>query len=1340
VRNGISHNQVNSIYKDEKGFIWFGTMSGLNRYDGYNFKIFKNDPKDSTSISDNYVERILGLPGRKMLVLTRNNFNVYDPVTEKFTRGIGQYLRTLGLPESLLLDVKKDSNGNYWFLFSGAGLFCYYPKTKTSVSFTKYTGQGVVSFCLDGGNDLWLIKNSGVLEQYNGAKQLVYQSKVLQSLLAANNYRTDIIADSDGDLWIRISNGTSGAHMFDKRNNTLLHYHEGGNKDFRISSNNVTGIIEGNNGVIWISTDHGGVNVVDKKRKTISNLKYDPYDNKSLTQNSVSTIFKDNSGVIWLGSFKRGVSVFNESIIKFPLVEYKPSDSKGLSYGDVNRFIEDEMGNLWIGTNGGGLIYYDRTKNTFTTYKHNPANRNSLSSDVVVSLLIDRNKKLWIGTYFGGLDCFDGKSFKHYRHDPSDTNSIADDRIYELVQDSRGQLWIGTWNKGIDRFNPEKNTFDHFNNLFPSAQLSSPYITSLLEDSEQNLWIGTAYGLNKFDPKTKTNTIYKNNIHDTNTISKNNVSGILEDRRKLIWVGTREGLNILDPIKNEVRRIRVSDGLPDNTVLDVVEVSESQLWVSTPNGLSKITVRGKGQLKNLSFLFENFNELNNLQDREFNKNAAGKLRTGELVFGGPNGFNIFQPHQITQNRQSAKVVITDMQVLNQSVKPGDKIDGRVISDIATTEAREIKLKYKENVFLLEFAALSYSQNEKEQYSYMLAGFDKNWTITDGKHRRATYTNLDPGTYYFKVRVADAVGSWSDATSLKITIAPPFWRTPYALAILILLIAAALYLARRLTLERARLRYSMEEQKREAQRMHELDMMKTKFFTNVSHEFRTPISLIMAPADKMLRQANDESQKENLNLIRRNARRLLNMVNQLLDFRKLEEQELTLTLSRGDLIGFIKETSLSFLDIAENKQIDFSVHSNLERFYTNFDHAKVERILFNLISNAFKFTPEYGQISVNADIISESNNKVLKLSVQDSGIGIEKEKQEKIFEQFFQNNTPGFISNYGSGIGLAITKEFIQLHSGTIEVQSEPNRGSTFIVTMPVEETAEDIPGSVSEPMPDIADPVEQTGIKNEPASGQKLKTVLLIEDNEDFRFYLKDNLKAYFTIIEAANGKTGWQKALSGHPDLIVSDINMPEMNGIDLCKKLKNDGRTSSIPVILLTALTGEEYHLQSLNTGADDYMAKPFNFEILLSRILNFLARQEKLKKTYQRQVQVKAMEPLSVDQNEDDRFITSALELVERNISNIDFSVEEMSHALHLSRAGLYKKIFALTGKTPIEFVREIRLQKAAKLLENTNLTISEIAYEVGFSPKSFTKNFKSLYKMLPSEYQEINKKKV
>jgi signal transduction histidine kinase/DNA-binding response OmpR family regulator len=764
--------------------------------------------------------------------------------------------------------------------------------------------------------------------------------------------------------------------------------------------------------------------------------------------------------------------------------------------------------------------------------------------------------------------------------------------------------------------------------------------------------------------------------------------------------------------------------------------------LSTANGLSRVTFIQKQAP--YTFRFENFDETDGLQGKEFNTRAALKTSKGELIFGGGHGFNIFDPLTIHANIYKPRLVFTDFLLFNKSIAANEEINGHVVLSKAISATRELTLTHSENVFTIEFAALNFFNPNKVKHQYMMEGFDKDWLDADNTIRKATYTNLDGGDYIFKVRAISQEGKWDpDYITLKIKVLPPFWKSTIAYFIYILLLFGILFFMRRRGIQKIRRQFEVEKEKREAKllieqerqearRMHELDMMKIKFFTNVSHEFRTPLSLIMAPVDKILKHTEAEEQRHQLQLINRNAKRLLNMVNQLLDFRKMEVQELRLHTRNGDIISFIKEMVYSFSDVAEKKHIRLVFDSEIQGMVINFDHDKIERILFNLLSNAFKFTPDDGNVSVLLAINEKiAKKRLLEIKVIDTGIGIPLDKQDKIFERFFQNEIPGSMVNQGSGIGLSITREFVKLHNGEISVESEVGRGSCFTILLPVDLTVEEqLPANKANiPVPAMTE--SQGLLQAGSGNATKKLTVLLVEDNEDFRFYLKDNLSDTFNIIEAANGREGWQKSLALHPNLVVSDISMPEMNGIDLCRKIRNDKRTSHIPVVLLTAVTGEEQQLQGLETGANDYLTKPFNFEILMSKLKNILAMQEDMRKTYQKQLDVK---PTEVEtESFDEAFIKKAVQLIEKNIDNADFSVEELSSELFVSRVTLYKRALALTGKSPVDLIRSIRLKRAAQLLESSQLTISQISYKVGFkSQKYFVRCFKAEFNCLPSAY--------
>ncbi len=649
------------------------------------------------------------------------------------------------------------------------------------------------------------------------------------------------------------------------------------------------------------------------------------------------------------------------------------------------------------------------------------------------------------------------------------------------------------------------------------------------------------------------------------------------------------------------------------------------------------------------------------------------------------------------------------------------------------------LHHNEDILAIEFAALNFYNPEKIKYAYKLDGFNKEWVVTDGKMRKAIYTNLDPGSYTFRVKASYTNGEWSkDELTLKIKILPPFWRTWFAYVLYALVLAISLFMARKITVERTRMRFEVEHQKKEAERVQALDEMKTKFFTNVSHEFRTPLTLILSPLEKILKQIPDEEQKQQLNLVQRNAKRLLNLVNQLLDFRKIEVQEMKLHPAIGDVIAFGKDICHSFMDIADKKNIRLSFSSNIDSLEIYFDKDKLEKILFNLLSNAFKYTHDGGEINVVMTYNEPPNNEsdgTVAIEVKDTGIGIPADKHEKIFERFFQTDVPESMVNQGTGIGLAITKEFVKLHNGIITVKSEPEKGTCFTVLLPAKKIYDSSIQTISNSLP--AEETEPIIFEESQRSGKK-KTIVIVEDNEDLRFYLKDNLKRQYHVEEATNGKEGWEKIKQLNPDLVVSDIMMPLMDGVELAKKVKTETLTAHIPIILLSAMGSEEKQLEGLSVGVNDYITKPFTFEILASKIKNLVAQQKLLQKRFQTQIEVNPSEVTVTPV--DEKFLKQALEIVEKHMDDPGFSVEDFSREMFMNRVTLYRKILSITGKPPLEFIRSIRLKRAAQLLEKSGMSIAEIAYEVGFNnPKVFSKSFKEEFHVLPSQYAASKKEK-
>ncbi|MBX5437923.1 MAG: helix-turn-helix domain-containing protein [Thermoflavifilum sp.] len=1326
--------------------MWIGTMSGLNRYDGYHFTVFRHQVNDTTSLSDNFITSIYPFPHQRLWINTRNGADIYDPRTESFCRNYLHELQTLGLPPGTVAQIIRDRQQRYWFLYdlayapAAGNLYCYDSRTQTShlvlskkLSNTGLLSDSLTSITLDRWGNVWVIDWRGRIAEINAQTlQIGYQTdRIARNSTRVGNY--SLFVDRDGGLWAYPTQDAAGVFYYNPASQQYIHFSKS-NLSYPLNNDIVYGIIQDRKGNIWVGTDHGGINIIHLPDFRISYVLNQPDDDKSLSQNSVYALFRDASGIIWVGTYKKGFCYYNEQFDRFPLYKHWFAHPAEWGYDDVNRFVEDAEGNLWIGSNGGGLIYFDRKQNIFRQYVHRAGDPHSLSNNVIVSLCLDRQGKLWIGTYYGGLDCFDGHRFIHYRHRDDDPYSLAGDKVWDILQDRQGRLWIGTLGQGLDRLDPETGHFIHYALSDPHAT-ALKYISVLLQDRQGRLWIGTAGGVDVMDPSSgRILAHYGHQEGNPHALSNDNVISLCEDSRGWMWIGTREGLNLLNPATGIIQQFYQKDGLPDNAILTILEDPAHQLWMGTPNGLCNLQIsqnNGKWQ-----FHFRNFDELDGLQGREFNEKAAYRLREGLLAFGGPNGFNLFDPSHIEISREIPPIVLTNLQIFNHEVRVGEKIKGHVILKQALTQTRSLVLPYNANDFSIEFAALGYTPSIRNGYAYKLEGFNRDWIYTDGSQRKAVYTNLNPGHYVLHVVAANNDGVWDTrGTTLDITILPPFWRTIWAYLLYAAFLIGCLWLARKILLDRARMHFQLQQQQLEAQRMHELDMMKIRFFTNVSHEFRTPLTLILTPVERLLKQeAYPELQKQ-LQLIYRNARRLLLLVNQLLDFRKLETQSIPLHLAEADVVAYVRELAMSFMDIADRKQIAFTIETNLSSLQMAFDADKLERIVFNLLSNAFKFTPVGGSVVLRMEHVmrkdeAQQDQPYFLLSVIDSGIGIPEEKQPYIFERFFQHDVPPEIMNQGSGIGLSITREFVRMHGGEITVKSAPGNGSRFDVWFPVKSlpsTLETAPWQVSRI------PVSQASVKPAEENARHKPTILLIEDNDDFRFYLKDNLQLHYRILEAADGQAGWEKALHEHPALIVSDIMMPGMDGIALAKKLKADPRTAEIPLILLTARAGDEQQIEGLDAGANDYLVKPFNFEILQTRIRNLLREKRRAQK----------LQPPSVDLTppmvqmppEDEQFLEKARKAVEKHLQDPGFSVTKFSQELYMSRAALYKRIVALTGKSPLEFIRRIRLEHARQLLAHSRMTVSEVAYSVGFNnPKYFTRYFKEAFQILPSEYQQ------
>lgn len=1325
VERGLSNSEVRCIFKDRSGFIWFGTPSGLNRYDGYEIKPIKQDLFAPThALSNNDMWRIQEAADGKLWLTSRVGYTIYDPEQEEFIESPEDLFRQYSGKEEFW-SAYIDEGRNFWFVTWDDVRF-YDIKSGTLKIFDQGVkdgiGRGLIADIRQGKNRYWFLFDNGMLECMDAQTQkIISRDSTLHKISNVKNERDmRLFVDSGGDVWVYAVGAHFGAARYDISSSDWVVYSTKSPPPYRISNNIVTAIDEDAQGNIWIGTDHGGVNLIDRKSGGITVLLHDENDPLSLPQNTIKSIYRDDTGIMWLGTYKNGVCYYHESIYKFKSLV----SSSQIPYRDVNCFHETADGNLWIGTNGGGLIYFDRQRKEYTQYKHDPANPGSPAGDVIVSLEEDRQGRLWIGYYLDGLDCYDGKTFRNYQADPADPagmEGLTDNNVWVLRNDGAGNLWVGTLRGGVVILDVKTGKrIKHFE--------TNGSVYALEESKSGAMLVGCQSGLYIYNAEADKLELYEQEIFHKVQLSRNDINNLCEDSRGLLWIGTRNGLFVYNPYTREVNTYTQRNGLSADIVQSILEDTENDMWIATNGGLTCIKISTDAERPGYFFNLINYDSSEGLQGEHFNYSAAYMTSKSELIFGGPSGFNLFDPSMINYNTNAPRVVITDFKLYNKSVVPREKYNGRVLLEKSITSTDVVNLNHSDNHFSLTFAALDYCMPSKSRYFYKLEGFNDQWLEADRNSRRATYTNLNSGTYYFNLKAINNDGVESvQPVRLKIIIKPPLWNTAGAwifyLACILLLI---FWYRRRMALsEEKKLFYAREALKINQQL--EMDEMKLRFFTNISHEFKTPLTLILTPLEELLEKEKQADKRKLLDVIDRNARKLLVLINQLLDFRKIDANVHKPDKSHGDIVSFLKEQTGLFGVAMAKKDITFTFDTNVDHCLMWFDADKIGKVIGNLLTNAYKFTPRGGHVAVCLKLAGDK----LAVSVEDDGIGIPDDALEKVFERFYQVNPGDEAVFQGSGIGLHIAKEFVELHGGAIFAKKGESKGSCFEFILPVFQGTPE--ASEANPVAE-EDKFTDSTVQDNPAEDQFPK-LLIIEDNAELCSFLSDQFKNEYHILQASDGVDGLGIALTEIPDLILSDVMMPGMNGIELCHALKTDIRTSHIPVILLTAKSGEESKLEGLTAGADDYITKPFNLNILKVKIKNILETRRRSQDEFRQQVRI---EPSKITVTSlDEKLIRKALVFTEQNLSNPDYSVEELSRELGMSRVHLYKKLTSITGKSPIEFIRTVRLKRAAQLLQESQLTVSEIAYEVGFNnPKYFRKYFKDEFGVLPSQYGNRN----
>ncbi len=1353
INDGLSQNTIYSIFQDRTGFVWIGTEDGLNRFDGYEFKVYRHLPYDANSIRSNQINSVYENKNGDLWIATSTGLDFFNRKTETFKH---IDLKQPAGVSSFITYVCGDRYGKIW-LGTYDGLKKYDPSNGQVMSFSdkalqSLPGKTKRTYSIFIGRDdiVWAGVGTGII-RINSLNNRVLPalSGIFNAAGWGKSTVRSIKKDSKNEVWI--STEGSGLFHFSENNGRLINYNM---SNSGILSNTIRDLFIKNDKEVWLGT-RDGLSILERSSGTFSNQVYDKYDPLSINHNSIRCFMKDNAGSVWLGTFSGGISIFHNTSEKFSSIKEQFGSASGLNHRVVSSITQTSPDDLWMGTEGGGLNYYNRRTGTFQSFLNGLVSQQN-PKNIVKALAVDKSDNLWVGT-FDGLSHFNTRTntFKNY---PLPASKLLNNNnlVYSLFADSDG-VWAGTDGGGLSYISDRSSPRSFIHKTGDNSSISSNNIRSIISGGGNILWIGTENGLNRFDKTQGTFESFKNSDRSSEQLSSNSVLSLLIDSRERLWVGTKGGgLNAF----YKDGRFSVIDsrmGLSNDVIHGILEDKFGKIWVSTNKGLSRITF-----LKNdLPFLkenirIENFSISDGLQSNQFSP-AAWKTSDDQLFFGGIDGISYFRPENISVNGYKPKVVITDIMVRNSSVsfKSPNSLLAQPIE-----QTSHITLRYDEAFITLKFAALNFISPDKNLYAYKLSGLksDDEWHYV-GNQRNATYTNLAAGDYVFRVKAANNDGVWSEKeTTINIKVLPPIWKTGWAYTFYALVICFLLYLFYYYSVKTTKLKSELELEYLTREKELELTQRKMSFFTNISHEIKTPLTLILAPIDKLLGMNDGNNKIRNqLMLMQRNGERLNRLINQLLDFRKFETGSMKLQAAEGNIVRFVKEVVMAFESYAQHRKISLKISAEANSIRAWFDRDKFEKVMYNILSNALKFTPEEGSVAIRVSTGGKDGAKRLVIiEVEDNGPGISAAHIPKIFEQFNHLDESG-INCSGTGIGLSFSKGLMELHHGTISVESVPagnnDHGFTcFTLRFPLgkdhltdEEIiqnytdSENISGYNESDIPQTARIRSEEKKQHVLSAADKEKLIMLVvEDNTDVREFISSHFEQDFEIHTAKNGLLGWEKAIETIPDIIVSDVMMPEMSGTSLCSKLKSDARTSHIPVILLTARTPLIFKIEGLETGADDYITKPFNLNVLEARIWNLLESRQLLRERYRKDI---TLQPTNVAiTSPDEKFLARVMNFIENNISESSLSVEELGREVGMSRVTLYRKIKALTNQTAVEFIRSIRLKRAAQLLEQNKLHVSEVAYMVGFIDIDyFRRCFKDQFGHTPKEYASFTSEK-
>ncbi len=1313
---GLSYNTVYDIKQDRNGFIWVATGEGLDRFDSYSFKIYYSD-KSENSILSNDIRSLLVTRKGDLFVGTSEGLCLYNPEHDNFITALFN-----GLSLGQINDIFETSKGKI-LITSGTGVYSTTGKTDSIQKLPLE--NGMICIQEDARGNFWTFKRQRLFyfnEKGQVLKTLYSRPEGLPNYIPSAI--STIKIDSHDQLWI----GTfrSGPLILDestgKFNTIPLKYKPGTNTHPMYF---IRDIAEDSNGKYWIGTEKG-LFIYDFKQGTYENYiqSFDP-TLASINDNAIYKIFRSRENIMWIGTYFGGLNYYKPALPGFEKIKpgIKSGDLKGKALSQIIKGPDEK---IWIATEDAGIAIYDPKQKTFRHILNESTANNKQIFSNIHALTVDKQGNVWSGHFFGGINKINSKtlSIQNFSRSDNDPNSLVNNFVFALYSDPSDQLWVGTMD-GIDIFNKKNNNFTHFK---PEI-FRGKFIYDIFQDNQKNFWIGTNNntGLFCYDQQTGQVTQFKK--ENTPEIHSNSFISHCVDSRGKIWFGTRGGgLILFDPATKKFNSYTMEEGLPNNVIYGILEDDHNNLWLSSNKGIAKFNYQtGK---------IINFTIDHGLVENQFNYKSYFKTDDGIMYFGAVNGLTFFNPEQIKTQKSEPEIHFTNFRLYNKPVIPGKK--SVLKKDIDLTD--HITLKYNENVISFDFVALNFSSMGKNNFYYFLEGFDNHWQ-TSGNHQSVTYTNLPPGTYRFHIK-ATTIYNYPNPKerSITITVRPPFWRTYWAFFFYFLLISGIGMMLYRFNEIRHREKMALNIEKIEKEKLEEIHQHKLDFFTYISHEFKTPLTIILASLDAFFAEGKIPEQfAGKVDSLKRNVMRLQFLINQLIDFRKVETEHAVTYLQYGNVIDFLHEISDAFTPLFKRKELEYTYLSGTRNLFIKFDPDKLEKIVSNLLSNAFKYTPEYGKVSFKIETIRDENKTFLMMTVYNTGNEMTKEQLEKIFNLFYkvENDENKYL---GSGIGLTLTQSLVNYLNGTITVDSRVGWGTAFVVKLPYtrENEKPSKTDAISLNKSIIENLMIQSAAEKEDFEQQESSSELeiyFVEDNKEFLKFLYNQFKEKYKVTALHNGAEAWELIQKHVPDLVVTDLMMPQMDGVTLCKNIKSNFAFCHVPVIILTAKSDVESRIESLEVGADLYLPKPFLLSELELQIKNILTAKANLKKHFNQFGGVGIENPVK---NIDQHFIEKVTSIIVANIEKPDFGISLLTSQLGIGRTLLHTKLKQLTGLSATEFINTIRLREAQKLLiEEPELTMSEIAYKVGFNdPNYFSRTFKKIFNISPSDFR--NKK--